>query len=48
MAEYYGCARRAPRPRPRWDKGAVEMSVRVIEQRAIAPLRNQLLPLSGS
>ena len=42
MAEYYGCAVVPARPRRPRDKGAVEMSVRVIEQRAIAPLRNQL------
>ena len=42
MAEYCGCAVVPARPRRPRDKGAVEMSVRVIEQRAIAPLRNQL------
>ena len=42
MAEYYGCAVVPARPRRPRDTGAVEMSVRVIEQRAIAPLRNQL------
>ena len=42
MAEYYGCAIVPARPRRPRDKGAVEMGVRVIEQRAMAPLRDRL------
>lgn len=42
MAEYYGCAIVPARPRRPRDKGAVEMGVRVIEQQAMAPLRNRL------
>ena len=42
MAEYYGCAIVPARPRKPRDKGAVEMGVRVIEQRAIAPLRDRI------
>ncbi|MEC4273888.1 IS21 family transposase [Adlercreutzia sp. R25] len=42
MAEYYGCAIVPGRPRRPRDKAAVEMGVRVIEQRAIAPLRNRV------
>lgn len=42
MAEYYGCAVVPARPRKPRDKGAVEMGVRVIEQRAMAPLRDRL------
>lgn len=41
MAEYYGCAIVPARPRKPRDKGAVEMGVRVIEQRAMAPLRDR-------
>ena len=40
MAEYYGCAVVPTRPRKPRDKAAVEMGVRVVEQTAIAPLRN--------
>lgn len=42
MAEYYGCAVVPGRPRRPRDKAAVEMGVRVIEQQAIAPLRNRV------
>ena len=42
MAEHYGCAIVPARPRRPRDKGAVEMGVRVIEQRAMAPLRNRV------
>ncbi len=42
MAEHYGCAVVPARPRRPRDKGAVEMGVRVIEQRAMAPLRDRL------
>ena len=42
MAEYYGCAIVPARPRKPRDKGAVEMGVRVIEQRAMAPLRDRV------
>jgi hypothetical protein len=42
MAEYYGCAIVPARSRKPRDKGAVEMGVRVIEQRAMAPLRDRL------
>ncbi len=42
MAEYYGCAIVPARPRRPRDKGAIEMGVRVIEQRAMAPLRDRL------
>jgi len=42
MAEYYGCAIVPARPRKLRDKGAIEMGVRVIEQRAMAPLRDRL------
>ena len=42
MAEYYGCAVVPARPRRPRGKGAVEMGVRVIEQRAMAPLRDRL------
>lgn len=41
MAEYYGVAVVPARPRKPKDKGAVEMSVGVIERQAIAPLRNR-------
>lgn len=41
MAEYYGCAIVPARPRRPRDKGAIEMGVRVIEQQAIAPLRDE-------
>ncbi len=41
MAEYYGTAVVPARPRKPKDKGAVEMSVGVIERRAIAALRNR-------
>ena len=37
MAEHYGCAIVPARPRKPRDKGAIEMGVRVIEQRAMAP-----------
>ncbi|WP_165249655.1 IS21 family transposase [Adlercreutzia sp. ZJ141] len=47
MAEYYGCAVVPARPRRPRDKGAIEMGVRVIEQRAIAPLRNRLFTSLG-
>lgn len=42
MTEYYGCAVIPARPRKPRDKGAVEMGVRVLEQRAMAPLRDRL------
>lgn len=42
MAEYYGCAIVPARPRRPRDKGAVEMGVRIIEQQAMAPLRNRV------
>ena len=42
MAEHYGCAVVPARPRKPRDKGAVEMSVRIIEQRAMAPMRDRL------
>ncbi|MBQ6491394.1 MAG: IS21 family transposase, partial [Atopobiaceae bacterium] len=42
MAEYYGCAVVPARPRKPRDKGAVEMGVRVVEQRAMAPLRDRV------
>ena len=42
MAEYYGCAIVPARPRRPRDKGAIEMGVRVIEQRAMAPLRDRV------
>ena len=42
MAGYYGCAIVPARPRRPRDKGAVEMGVRIVEQQAMAPLRNQL------
>ena len=42
MAEHYGCAIVPARPRRPRDKGAVEMGVRVIEQRAMAPLRDRV------
>lgn len=42
MAEYYGCAVVPARPRRPRDKGAVEMSVRIIEQHAMAPLRDRM------
>ena len=42
MAEYCGCAIVPARPRRPRDKGAVETGVRVIEQRAMAPLRDRL------
>ncbi|MCQ5090948.1 IS21 family transposase [Slackia exigua] len=42
MAEYYGCAIVPTRPRRPRDKGAVEMGVRIIEQQAMAPLRNRV------
>lgn len=42
MAEYYGCAIVPARPRRPRDKGAVEMGVRVVEQSAMAPLRDRL------
>lgn len=42
MAERYGCAVVPARPRKPRDKGAVEMGVRVVEQRAMAPLRGRL------
>ena len=41
MAEHYGTAVVPARPRKPKDKGAVEMSVGVIERRAIAALRNR-------
>lgn len=41
MAEHYGTAVVPARPRRPKDKGAVEMSVGVIERRAIAALRNR-------
>ena len=41
MAEHYGCAVVPARPRRPRDKGAVESSVRVVEQRAMAPLRDR-------
>ena len=42
MAEHYGCAIVPARPRKPRDKGAIEMGVRVIEQRAMAPLRDRV------
>lgn len=42
MAEHYGCAIVPARPRRPRDKGAVEMGVRVVEQNAMAPLRDCL------
>ena len=42
MAEYYGCAIVPARPGKPRDKGAIEMGVRVVEQRAMAPLRDRL------
>ncbi|MBQ6328140.1 MAG: IS21 family transposase [Kiritimatiellae bacterium] len=42
MAEYYGCAVVPARPRKPRDKGAVEMGVRVVEQWAMAPLRDRV------
>ena len=42
MAEYYGCAVVPARPRRPRDKGAVEMGVRIIEQQAMAPLRDRV------
>lgn len=42
MAEYYGCAVVPARPRRPRDKAAVEMGVRVVEQRAMAPLRDRV------
>lgn len=41
MAEHYGTAVVPARPRKPKDKGAVEMSVGVVERRAIAALRNR-------
>ena len=42
MAEYYGCAIVPARPRKPRDKAAIEMGVRVIEQQAMAPLRDRV------
>lgn len=42
MAEYYGCAIVPARPRRPRGKGAIEMGVRAIEQRAMAPLRDRV------
>ena len=42
MAEYYGCAIVPARPRRPRDKAAIEMGVRVIEQQAMAPLRDRV------
>ena len=42
MAEHYGCAIVPARPRRPRGKGAVEMGVRVVEQLAMAPLRDRV------